>query len=346
VNPPFLINLGRACLVCQQIEAALGTLLLLERGAKITDTKSFIEELANNHSRTLEWLKDKLGLEGVKYIDFARLDSVIEKRNWLIHRLPFDPHVMAMATGASQDDFAEQARFFLSYYDELRTVLHQRCRELGIDPNAKPNFESDMKNFDVLFAVSDRAKELLGERRERMNPESFPKYLVEIDWRAFDFKPAIPTRPLWVAQTRKPFALALIDATVTRFESDAPTMVVNLWPASLDMELRARAKLMDRLTRQLCYAHELDCGQWQPPEPGVIVPEPPAFIHAVKPGSLRQYLLDPHAPRLWHVRLHDGNLDGFTWLSGFGIAPEFLHEKSRVAAWYRTRMDELENTKL
>ena len=167
---------------------------------------------------------------------------------------------------------------------------------------------------------------------------TFPKYLVEIDWRAFARAPFIPTRALWVARLRKPFALGLIEVAAESAETPLPNQtpmpIVRLWPAVLDADLRARAKLANRLTRQLFYEHDLDPHQWPAPRDNGMAGDPPAFIHAVKPNSNREYLLDAHAPRLWHVRIHADGAEGLTWIAGFGIPPEFPRDVRRVANWF------------
>jgi hypothetical protein len=170
-----------------------------------------------------------------------------------------------------------------------------------------------------------------------MTTTKYPKFLVECDFEASEFSPAIPTRTLWVARTRAPFCLARIDASVTIYEGANPSALVELWPAILDV--KNRSKLIDGLVRALFREHDLDPSEWDEPEWCGPAPEPPDFIHMLRPESDTEFVLEPHAPRLWKIRLqmyeHEEGSTA-TWVRGFGLEPEFPKDTRRVAEFVRT----------
>lgn len=160
---------------------------------------------------------------------------------------------------------------------------------------------------------------------------TFPKFLVECDFDAFRDGPLewLPTKPLWVARLRNPFALALIDYGFR----DKSAVTLQFWPAVVDEP----KKLADDLARALFRHHDLYPGDAGEPTvaPGIV--EPPQFIHMVVPDTEREFVLEPHEPRLWRVRINRQTCDaeGIEWWRGFGVEPKFPQDTRAVTAWYQ-----------
>ena len=127
----LLANIGSCLLLCERIEVILGTILVLERRQKLVDDRTFIEESAKIRTKVLESLKGELKNQGVTYVDYDRLDRVIERRNWLVHRLPFDRRFQAAADG-SGDVFLDEVLFFQSFSDDTFSAYRKRADEIGM----------------------------------------------------------------------------------------------------------------------------------------------------------------------------------------------------------------------
>lgn len=151
----------------------------------------------------------------------------------------------------------------------------------------------------------------------------YPKYLVEVDFAGHDDHGGgwWPTRPLWVARTRDPFVLAKIKLTGDKISTAT-------WPPVFDGDRRA---LADKLAHALLRDFDLCPGDLTAPELAGGIIEPPDFIHMIRPDSSAEYILDPHGPLLWRVRL-TRRLDtaGAEWVQGFGRPPRFPDDLRRV----------------
>jgi hypothetical protein len=157
----------------------------------------------------------------------------------------------------------------------------------------------------------------------------FPKYLVEVDRE--DSKEVtgggddLPATPLWVARLRNPFTLALVNATGPRYTNGCPW--VDFWPVVVDGD---RAKLADKMARALFREYDIYPGDWSAPGFAAGPVEAPEFI--LMHAGAREFILEPHAPRLWRVRFGtDGQPQSVTHWQGFGIEPEFPRDTRRVA---------------
>lgn len=148
----------------------------------------------------------------------------------------------------------------------------------------------------------------------------FPKYLVEMDRAECDPDTGLPGTAIWVARLRDPFALGLV--------SLGAAIQIQLWPPIIDAN---RASLADKIARALFREYDLDPGDWAAPEIGPMPETPPEFIIMVRPGSESEFVLEPHAPRLWRL-----DQFGAEWWRGFGLEPEFPRDTRRVAEFLRT----------
>jgi hypothetical protein len=158
----FLANIGSCLLLCQQIEVVLGTILVLERRKKLVDDKTFIEESAKIRTKVLESLKGELRNQGVTYIDFDKLDQVIERRNWLVHRLPFDRRFQA-AAAENGDVFLDEVLFFQSFHDEVFDAYRKRADEIGVPRTWSKKSDPILAAFGD--AIQKRAAELKRKKK-------------------------------------------------------------------------------------------------------------------------------------------------------------------------------------
>lgn len=159
---------------------------------------------------------------------------------------------------------------------------------------------------------------------------NIPKYLVEIEPESVNFIPSVPTRSVWVARTREPFALGL----VTIHESSL--IEFHLWPAVIDADAERRRKLIDGMTRAIFREYDLYPGDWAAPKYRGLAPEPPEFLHVIRPESNFEMILEPHAPRLWKVLLAGDDAIGAEWVRGWGAEPEFPASTRRVTEFLQT----------
>ncbi len=149
---------------------------------------------------------------------------------------------------------------------------------------------------------------------------SFPKYLVELDHA--DYPDGFPDQPLWVCRTRDPFCLGQILLTEKNFG-------LNFWPAIVEGN---RKSLASKLTRAWCREFDVYPGDLPSPEIFREIVDPPEFINMIRPGSEAEFILDPHAPRLWRVWINrNQDTTGATWVPGFGSEPEFPRDTRRVS---------------
>src|SRR3990172_3240812 len=96
-------NIGKCILICQGIEVMLATMILIERKQPKSAVDEFIREFARLRLQMLGALKKELLELKVTYVDFDHLDEVIERRNWLVHRLYIDPRMVRLLRGAADD---------------------------------------------------------------------------------------------------------------------------------------------------------------------------------------------------------------------------------------------------
>ncbi len=165
--------------------------------------------------------------------------------------------------------------------------------------------------------------------------DKFPKYLVEVDYRGIASEPKRPSGPLWVTRLRDPFILARIDAT-----ENLPSL--KICPSG-DLTSEDRSKFSLRLVNQLAIAFQLPKAGSHILNEGDTI-RAPDYIHMLKPGSEREYLLDTIAPRLWYCNQLSVS-SKLTWISGFGKAPQFPKDAINASVWLAEQLAEYQSTK-
>ena len=130
-----------SCLVqCQHIELNLASLLIFERrDPALNDPAAMLREFAKVREAVLGRLKKELIEAKVDYIDYNYLDSVIEKRNWLIHHLILDPRYVHGWNPERKEfdlDLSEELAFFDTAVRYFHGLFLKRGAELGYRPSA------------------------------------------------------------------------------------------------------------------------------------------------------------------------------------------------------------------
>jgi len=136
---PFIPTIGLSVLICQQIEALLGAILILERRERLHSKDLFISAAAQVRTQVLPTLKKELEDLKVSYIQFTMLDAVIERRNWIIHRLIFDERFNAACEDASTDDLSDALFLFYNFWTGTYSAYERRLRSLGAEGYEPPD---------------------------------------------------------------------------------------------------------------------------------------------------------------------------------------------------------------
>ena len=158
-------NIGLSVIVCQQIEALLGTILLIERRDRFHTDNVFINASAQVRTQVLESLKKELADLKVAYIQFAKLDEVIARRNWMVHRLVFDERFNAACEEDSPDDFLEDLVLFRTFYLMTHDAYQRRLAEVGGGGEWDPANNALLASFGD--AIRKKADELRASRKKK-----------------------------------------------------------------------------------------------------------------------------------------------------------------------------------
>lgn len=161
----LITNIGLSVIVCQQIEALLGTVLLLERRESFHTDDVFIDASAQVRTQVLEMLKNELTHLKVAYIQFAKLDEVIDRRNWMVHRLVFDQRFNAACAEDSPDNFLEDLLLFRTFYLMTYDAYRRRLEEVGGGGEWNPANDALLASFGD--AIRKKADELRTKRKKK-----------------------------------------------------------------------------------------------------------------------------------------------------------------------------------
>ena len=169
-------NIGRCVLLCQQIELALAYTIVSERAKVGLSPEIFIEEFAKLRGLVLESLKKELIDLKATNFDFKHLDTVIERRNWLIHRLTMDERMIR--TARSPDDYSDQKDFFESAYLKIRKSQIAHTTQLG-DPappslSGKKLMETSSKKETNFKRHQRRGKKKKGGHKKKKTQKNTP----------------------------------------------------------------------------------------------------------------------------------------------------------------------------
>jgi len=156
-------SIGLSVIICQQIEVLLGAILLLERRERFHSDELFINAAAQVRTQSLEVLKNELAHLKVGYIQFSVLDTVIDRRNWIVHRLVFDERFQKAFAEGSQDNFVEHLSLFHNFWITTYDAYERRLAEVG--------GEWDTSNVELLAsfaaAIRDKTEKLRAGRKKK-----------------------------------------------------------------------------------------------------------------------------------------------------------------------------------
>lgn len=161
----LLINIGRSVIIAQQIEVILGMMLMLERKERFSTIDAFMEGMAKTRLQVLETLKNELRQQGVTYVDFGKLDKIIELRNWVAHRLIFDKRFVMIGTTMSDDDFLDVVRDLYQFSKELLAAFMKRASEVGLKVAVEG--EPDLNTLITAFALQEKTEELRAAKKRK-----------------------------------------------------------------------------------------------------------------------------------------------------------------------------------
>lgn len=130
-----------------------------------------------------------------------------------------------------------------------------------------------------------------------------------------------PPAVIWMARLRNPYVLAGFDL------SAATTW---LWPLVVDASPERLEKIHGAMIAHLMMEIDVTLPELTEIPP----PDPPAFLHLMDWRNDNEWILEPHPPRLWRMRINDDDCESITWWREFGIPPEFPRDTRRVTAFH------------
>lgn len=164
IMKPIFANIGLALLICQKIEVLLGTILVTERSKGGKPLDHFVDSLAQVRLQVLETLKNEIAHLDTVYVNLDMLDTIIERRNWLVHRLYYDERFNSACDTDSPDDFLDVVALFGTFYRQTEKAYLARLKELGLNLAEAPNAEL-MES--IRSKVLIKTKEKLQNRKKK-----------------------------------------------------------------------------------------------------------------------------------------------------------------------------------
>ena len=131
-----------------------------------------------------------------------------------------------------------------------------------------------------------------------------------------------PPSVIWMARLRNPYVLAGFDLGAGH---------TWLWPLVVDASPQRREKIHGSMIGLLLMELDIPLPELTEIPP----PDPPEFLHLMDWRNDNEWILEPHAPRLWRMRINaDDDCEAITWWREFGIPPEFPRDTRRVADFH------------
>jgi hypothetical protein len=155
-------NIGKCILVCQEIEMMLATMIIVERNQSLGALNDFISDFARRRLQMLGALRNELLELKVTYVDFDHLEQVIERRNWIVHRLFIDPRLLRILGGAA-DDFSDEVKFFTDAYFKIKAAYLSQTATVGAATCGVPTEEEEIR---ALLQLEGFASEVVARQAQ------------------------------------------------------------------------------------------------------------------------------------------------------------------------------------